>query len=287
MANTLSPKSEFAQRIAEVYPSLSKSHQKIADFVLTRPLDVVAMSIEGVAEASGSSTATITRFVRTAGYGGFSEFREKIVSDFQAVPGNKHNSQGNDLGSLGKTSTLHRQLIDSVEKLQDTISNIDQTSSDEFIQSILQAQRIIILGTGASHYAAAYLEEGLALYTEKSVTNALLRGASSYSSNIINSISKNDVVIAISIPRYSQSTLELTKAARAKHAKILVLTDSPTSPLASLADVVLYATATSDFLPNSPSAIFALSEAIVATVAEQRPDIVESLRKISPPNIIR
>ncbi len=210
MANTLSPKSEFAQRIAEVYPSLSKSHQKIADFVLTRPLDVVAMSIEGVAEASGSSTATITRFVRTAGYGGFSEFREKIVSDFQAVPGNKHNSQGNDLGSLGKTSTLHRQLIDSVEKLQDTISNIDQTSSDEFIQSILRPNELLFLEPEPVTTPPHISKRGWR-FILKSVTNALLRGASSYSSNIINSISKNDVVIAISIPRYSQSTLELTK----------------------------------------------------------------------------
>ncbi|QWK81520.1 MurR/RpiR family transcriptional regulator [Ochrobactrum sp. BTU1] len=287
MAATLSPKSEFAQRMAEVYPSLSKSHQKIADFVLARPLDVVAMSIEGVAEASGSSTATITRFVRTVGYSGFSEFRERIVSDFQTVPGHQQTTDGEGLGSDGRSSTLHRQLIDSVDKIKDAISNIDRASADDFIHSLLQASRIVILGTGASHYAAAYLEEGLALYTEKSVTNALLRGASSYASNVINAIGRNDVVIAISMPRYSQSTLELTKSARSKNAKILVITDSPTSPLASLADIVLYATAKSEFLPNSPSAIFALSEAIVATVAEQRPDIVESLRKIPPPNIVR
>jgi len=287
MAATLSPKSEFAQRMSEVYPSLSKSHQKIADFVLARPLDVVAMSIDGVAEASGSSTATITRFVRTVGYSGFSEFRERIVSDFQTVTGHQQTTDGEGLGSDARSSTLHRHLIDSVDKIKDAISNIDRATADNFIHSLLQANRIIILGTGASHYAAAYLEEGLALYTEKSVTNALLRGASSYASNVINAIGQNDVVIAISMPRYSQSTLELTKSARSKNARVLVITDSPTSPLASLTDIVLYATAKSEFLPNSPSAIFALSEAIVATVAEQRPDIVESLRKIPPPNIVR
>lgn len=287
MATTLSPKSEFAQRMAEVYPSLSKSHQKIADFVLARPLDVVAMSIDGVAEASGSSTATITRFVKTAGYSGFSEFRERIVSDYQSISSGVADYQNHESSLNGQTSTLHRLLIDNVHNVQNTVSNIDYVTAQSFISSIIEAHRIIILGTGASHYAASYLEEGLALYTEKSVTNALLRGASSYSSNIINSITERDAVIAISIPRYSQSTLDLTKLARSKNATILILTDSPTSPLASLADSVIYATAKSELLPNSPSAIFTVAEAIVATVAEQRPDIVESLRKIPPPNIIR
>lgn len=287
MVTALSPNSEFAQRMAEVYPSLSKSHQKIADFVLARPLDIVAMSIEGVAEASGSSTATITRFVKTTGYSGFSEFRERIVSDYQSVPSGINDYQDHERSADGRTSTLHRLLIDNVRNVQNTVSNIDYATAQNFIRAIIEAHRIIILGTGASHYAASYLEEGLALYTEKSVTNALLRGASSYSSNIINSITERDVVIAISIPRYSQSTLDLTKLAKSKNAKILVLTDSPTSPLASLANHVIYASAKSELLPNSPSAIFTVSEAIVATVAEQRPDIVESLRKIPPPNIIR
>ena len=76
MAATLSPKSDFAGRIAAAYPDLSKSHRKIADFVMSHPLEVVALSIEGVAEASGASTATITRFVRAIGYSSFSEFRE-------------------------------------------------------------------------------------------------------------------------------------------------------------------------------------------------------------------
>jgi DNA-binding MurR/RpiR family transcriptional regulator len=287
MATTLSPKSEFAQRMTEVYPSLSKSHQKIADFVLARPLDVVAMSIEGVAEASGSSTATITRFVKTAGYNGFSEFRERIVTDYQSISSGISDYQGQERSPDCQTSTLHRLLIDNMRNVQNTVSNIDYATAQSFIRAIINAHRIIVLGTGASHYAASYLEEGLALYTEKSVTNALLRGASSYSSNIINSITERDVVIAISIPRYSQSTLDLTKLAKSKNATILVLTDSPTSPLVPLADSVIYATARSELLPNSPSAIFAVSEAIVATVAEQRPDIIEALRKIPPPNIIR
>ncbi|MGO4659123.1 MurR/RpiR family transcriptional regulator [Ensifer sp. 2YAB10] len=285
MAATLSPKSEFASRMAAVYASLSKSHRKIADFVLARPLDVVAMSIEGVAQASGSSTATITRFVRAAGYNGFSEFREKIVSDYQIASGDFGEGARDPAAADFADSMLHRLLTDNVRNIQDAISNIEPQTAGMFVDALTVARRIIILGSGASHYAAAYLEEGLALYTEKNVSNVLLRGATQYSNNVIRTISDGDVVVAISMPRYSNSTVELTKVAKTRGAKVLVITDSPTSPLAPLADVIFFAPAKSRLLPNSPAAIFALADALIATIAGKRPDIVASTFETPPEDI--
>ncbi|WP_291157534.1 MurR/RpiR family transcriptional regulator [Ensifer sp. SSB1] len=225
------------------------------------------MSIEGVAQASGSSTATITRFVRAAGYNGFSEFREKIVSDYQIASGDFGEGAKDPAAADFADSTLHRLLTGNVRNIQDAISNIEPQTAGMFVDALTVARRIIILGSGASHYAAAYLEEGLALYTEKNVSNVLLRGATQYSNNVIRTISDGDVVVAISKPRYSNSTVELTKVAKTRGAKVLVITDSPTSPLAPLADVIFFAPAKSRLLPNSPAAIFAFADALIATIA--------------------
>ena len=285
MSQTLNPKSDFANRMSAAYPSFSKSYRRIADFVLARPLDVVAMSIEGLAQCSGSSTATITRFVRAAGYSGYGEFREKIVSDFQfETPENDHNSVENCDNGL-KKSFLHTALSDSSDNIKDTITNIDTASSEAFIEALINARRIIILGTGASHYAATLLEEGLALYTEKNVTNVLSRGASQYANNFVRSVDEGDVVIAISMPRYSNNTVQLSKAAKQKGAVILAITDSPTSPLVPVADVIFFAPARNRLLPNSPAAIFALADAIVTAVAERRPDIVASTIGTAPDDL--
>lgn len=285
MSQTLNPKSDFANRMSAAYPSFSKSYRRIADFVLARPLDVVAMSIEGLAQSSGSSTATITRFVRAAGYSGYGEFREKIVSDFQfETSDNNKNSPENHENGL-KKSFLHTALSDSSDNIRDTIANIDAASSEAFIEALINARRIIILGTGASHYAATLLEEGLALYTEKNVINVLSRGASQYANNFVRSVDDGDVVIAISMPRYSNNTVQLSKAAKQKGAVILAITDSPTSPLVPVADVIFFAPARNRLLPNSPAAIFALADAIVTAVAECRPDIVASTIGTTPDDL--
>ena len=285
MSQTLNPKSDFANRMSAAYPSFSKSYRRIADFVLARPLDVVAMSIEGLAQSSGSSTATITRFVRAAGYSGYGEFREKIVSDFQfETSDNNKNCPENHENGL-KKSFLHTALSDSSDNIRDTIANIDAASSEAFIEALINARRIIILGTGASHYAATLLEEGLALYTEKNVINVLSRGASQYANNFVRSVDDGDVVIAISMPRYSNNTVQLSKAAKQKGAVILAITDSPTSPLVPVADVIFFAPARNRLLPNSPAAIFALADAIVTAVAECRPDIVASTIGTTPDDL--
>lgn len=285
MAATLSPKSEFATRIAAAYPTLSKSHRKIADFVMSHPLEVVALSIEGVADASGASTATITRFVRAVGYSSFSEFREKIVADYQTPSGPGTAAAGNAGDAGSATTLLHGFLADTVQNIRDAAANIDTATVTRFADILLGARRILILGTGASHYAASYLEEGLALYTEKNVTNLLLRGATPYSNGLIRTIGAEDAVIAISMPRYSGSTVEFTRIAKAQGAPILALTDSPTSPLAQLADATFFTPAKSRLLPNSPAAIFAVADALIATIAAQRPDIVAATLQTPPEDV--
>ena len=276
MSQTLNPKSDFANRMSAAYPSFSKSYRRIADFVLARPLDVVAMSIEGLAQSSGSSTATITRFVRAAGYSGYGEFREKIVTDFQFETSESSKTGTENADHSQQKPFLHTALADSSDNIRDTIANIDAAASEAFIEALINARRIIILGTGASHYAATLLEEGLALYTEKNVTNVLSRGASQYANNFVRSVDEGDVVIAISMPRYSNNTVQLSKAAKQKGAVILAITDSPVSPLVPVADVIFFAPARNRLLPNSPAAIFALADAIVTAVAARRPDIVAS-----------
>lgn len=285
MSQTLNPKSDFANRMSAAYPSLSKSHRKIADFVLARPLDVVAMSIDGLAQSSGSSTATITRFVRAAGYGGYGEFREKIVTDFQFIAAENDFCDPESNGNGEKNSAIHNLLADNIDNIKDTIAHIDSASSAAFIEALINAKRIIIIGTGASHYAATLLEEGLALYTEKNVSNILSRGASQYSNNFMRSVDVGDVIIAISMPRYSNNTIQLSKSAKQKGAVILAITDSPTSPLVPVADVVFFAPARNRLLPNSPTAIFALADAIVTAVAATRPDIVATTIGVPPEDL--
>ncbi|MBZ6077233.1 MurR/RpiR family transcriptional regulator [Microvirga puerhi] len=281
MPPALKPTTDLANRIAAVYPALSGAHRRVADFVLQNPLDSATMTIEGLAERSSTSTATVTRFVRNLDYAGYSEFRAALSSALKLAMAPVDGLADGRAAAGSTFATLVTALKDQAANLTEAISTLDEAICSQVIDALLRSHRVFIVGSGASHHVAAYLEEGLALYLEASVIFASSRVGPEHAIRHMMSSGQNDLVLAISMPRYSRGTVELTSLAKKHGAMVIAFTDAPTSPLARIADVTLFAPARNRLLPNSPSAMFALADALITAVARERPDAVEALRELS------
>lgn len=281
MSPWLKPSTDLAGRIARVYPSLSAGHRKAADFVLQRPLDTATMTIEGLAEQSGTSTATVTRFVRALGYASYGEFRTALSEalKFAMAPVDSLADARATAGS--PAATLITALRDEAANLDETIGTLEESVAAGAIAAILGARRIFLLGTGASHHVASLLEDGLALYLDADVIFAASRGGPERAIRHMLSAGPGDVVLAIAMPRYSRTTVELANFSKTRGATVLALTDAPTSPLARIADLTLFAPARNRLLPNSPTAAFALADALITAIARERPAAVEALKNLS------
>jgi len=281
MSRALKPTTDLANRIARVYPSLSNGHRKAADFVLQNPLDTATMTIEGLAEKSATSTATVTRFVRALGYRSYGDFRVSLSAalKFAMAPVESFAGARAVAGSVFSTMTV--ALKDEAANLDDALSMMDEDTVNRAVAALLKARRIFIVGSGASHHIAAFLEDGLALYLEADVVFAASRGGPERAIRHMLSASPDDLVVAISMPRYSRTTLDLGNFARKRGAPLLAITDAPSSPLAAIADMTLFAPARNRFLPNSPTAAFAVADALITTLARERPDAVEALQSLS------
>lgn len=282
MSHVLKPTTDLANRIALVYPTLSGAPRRAADFVLQNPLETATMTIEGFAERSGASPATVTRFVRALGYGGYGEFRAALSAALRVAMApvdslaDAHGLQGSGF------STLVAALKDQAANLDETISALDEAIASKAMKALLEARRIFIVGSGASHHVAAHLEEGLALYLDANVTFASSRGGPEQAIRHIMTIGgPDDLVLAISVPRYSRGTVDLASLAKKRGATVLALTDAPSSPLVPIAEMTLFAPARNRLLPNSPTAAFALADAMITAVARERPDAIESLKELS------
>jgi DNA-binding MurR/RpiR family transcriptional regulator len=83
-------------------------------------------------------------------------------------------------------------------------------------------------------------------------------------------IDENDVMIAISFPRYSTKVVNAVKFARARNASVIALTDSALSPLAEHANYLL--TAQSDMASFVDSLVAPLSiiNAIMVAITQRR-----------------
>lgn len=281
MSRALKPTTDLANRIARVYPSLSDGHRKAADFVLQSPLDTATMTIEGLAERSGTSTATVTRFVRALGYASYGDFRTALSTALKVAlaPVEALADARATAGSV--FATMAATLNGEAANLEEAIATLDETTVNRVIATLLKARRIFIVGYGAGHHVGSFLEDGLSLYLESDIVFATARGGPERASNHMLTAGPDDLVIAISLPRYSRATLELAKFARQRDTVLLAITDKPSSPLVALADMTLFAPARNNFLPNSPTAAFAVAEALITTLARERPDAVEALKNLS------
>ena len=281
MSRALKPTTDLANRIAKVYPTLSEGHRKAADFVLQNPLDTATMTIEGLAERSGTSTATITRFVRALGYASYGDFRTALSAALKVALAPVEALADARAAAGSVFATMSASLGNEAANLEEAIATLDEPTVDRAIAALLKARRIFIIGYGASHHVGAFLEDGLLLYLEADVIFATARGGPERASNQMLSAGPDDLVVAISLPRYSRSTLELAKSPKQRNAMLLAITDRPSSPLVAIADMTLFAPARNNFLPNSPTAAFAVADALITTLARERPDAVEALKALS------
>lgn len=281
MAHALKPSTDLANRIARAYPLLSNGHKRIADFVLAHPLETATASIDGLADRSQASNATVTRFVRVLGFASYGEFRAALSTALQLAM--RPVDEFADARAMADTpaATFIAALKMQRSNLDEAIAGLDPASVAAVVDTVLAARRIFIVASGASHPIASFIEDGLALYCEADVVFATARGGPERAYRHLNSAASGDVVIAISVPRYSRTTVQLATHSQAKGARLICLTDAPTSPLAPLADHVLFAPARNPLLPNSPTAIFALADALITAVARERPDAVQALKDLS------
>lgn len=88
-------------------------------------------------------------------------------------------------------------------------------------------------------------------------------------------ITHQDVLLAISLPRYSLDTLQLARFAKERGATVLAITDSPASPLSNIAKYVLFAPADHPVLTSSNIAVLALIEGLVAGVMARNKEAVK------------
>ena len=83
-------------------------------------------------------------------------------------------------------------------------------------------------------------------------------------------VSREDVVIGISLPRYSSRTIKLMEFARDSGAKIIALTDSLDAPAAKRADHILLAKSDMVSVVDSLVAPMSLVNALIVAIGQKK-----------------
>lgn len=273
-------KAPVAAIIARVYPGLSESHRRAADFVLARPLDAATMTIDELAARANISIATANRFARTLGFRKYAEFRAELVENFKATvePVERLRIAKSEVASAG--SVMAHAMQEDLDNIEKTLHALSAEACDHAVSLILGARRIYTLGFGVSTYIASFAANGLLPFCQD-IRFLAAEGGGEQAIRRMLTIGADDVMIAIAVPRYSRETVEIASMARKRGATVIAITDGPKSPLGAVADLTLYAFAARRLLSSSAAAAFTLVEALISATAHQREDSLKSFTDLT------
>ena len=68
-------------KLKTLYPQMTDSEKKIADYILSHPEEVYKINIHDLARINEVSLPTVFRFAQTLGFEGFKDFKVELIKD--------------------------------------------------------------------------------------------------------------------------------------------------------------------------------------------------------------
>lgn len=234
-------------RIRETCPSMTPRERQAAEYVLEHPAESAAMSIEELAAASRSSTASILRMCRKVGLSGFRDFIRLLSSDVALQ------ERGTlTFGEIRPGATLmdvaENVVHNSAYALENTLALLDQGELRRAVDLLCRAHRIDFYGVGASGIVAQdayskFLRIGSLSMTSSNPHTQILTAMS---------LTPEDVAVLISYSGETLDMLTLQQTLRKQGTPMISITRSGSNSLADGADVRLFITASEPLIRSGP-----------------------------------
>ncbi|NJC70349.1 MurR/RpiR family transcriptional regulator [Planosporangium thailandense] len=241
-------------RVRTQLPEFTGALQRVAELVLTDPASAARSTIVELAERSGTSPATVTRFCRALGFEGYSDLRIGIAGETGRAA--RTGGWSVDIGrEIQPTDPLDRVLgqimATDTRAMHDTAALLDLREVERAADAVAAASRVDIYGASGSALVGGELQLclhriGIAAWVWNDVHNGLASGAL---------LGPGDVALGVSHSGQTREVIEVLAEASSKGATTIALTSFPRSPLADVADIVLLtATQATTFRPDALSA---------------------------------
>lgn len=250
-------------------PEFSKSHKKIANFVLEHYDSAVFMTALKIAQTVDVSESTVVRFANEIGFEGYPEFQKSLqdlvrkkLTDVQRI----------DIfsSSFENENLIERTLKNDIRTIEETYEELDKKAFEQSVDAICKAEKIYFLGARSASIISSFLHYYLKLLFD----NVILVDVSSDSEiyEFLFRITPNDVCIITSFPRYSKNIVNAAKFAYDRGSKIVSITDSVDSPLAPFTSYLLIAKSAMASVVDSLTAAMSLSNCLISSIIMKKKD---------------
>lgn len=266
------------KKIQERFPKMSKSHKRIAAFILDKPDTAAYLTATRLGIETGVSESTVVRFAIELGYKGYPEMQKALVglirtnmTSVQRVAAADNIMAGGDV--------LSKVMNQDADKIKLTLDEVNREDFTRAVEMIATAKNVYMIGVRS----ASMLSGFFAYYLNIIQNNVILLNMTSASEMFerLMRISEGDLLIGISFPRYSKRTRNAIEFARRRGANIIALTDSDASPIAADADCTLFAKSDmASFVDSLVAPLSIINALVVAVSMNKKEQLSETLREL-------
>ena len=258
----------FQELLVDNKIHLTPAQRRIMQYIVDHYDEAIFLTASQLAGKAGVSEATVVRLAQALGFDGYPgmqrKFRQGLQDRLSTVTRLEHT-----VDHVGKTGdVVVKVLQEDIHNLSQTLKNISLDIFERAVADLQSAKRIYVVGLRGAHAPALTLATYLRFLGKEA---HLLVPGHGEMWDIVQGLGRSDLVVGISFPRYTQTTLEVLQHARKKRARVGAITDSPLSPLARHAHWVLTATCQLDSYIESFTAATSLINALLTAMSIQDP----------------
>lgn len=215
------------EKINSKLNEFSKTHKKIAAYILNNHDKVVFFTSSKLAKACNVSESSVVRFAIFLGYNGYTDFQKDLQNYLK-----EKITITQRLTSITNTDSdeieiLYDVLTKSVNDINWLIKNINEDSFIKTVHLISNARNVYLVGSRNSFSVTLFMSFGLGWIRD----NVYLINETNENFDKLSEINSEDVILSVSLPRYLKSTIKIHKYAYEKKAHTICITDTINSPL--------------------------------------------------------
>lgn len=250
-------------------PSFSKGQKLIAKYILEHYDSAAYITAAKLGSIVGVSESTVVRFATELGFSGYPEFQSSLQDIMRSKLTSVQRMEVTN-SRIGSGDILSSVLLADAQKIRDTLDGICREDFNTAISKLVSAKHIYIIGVRSSGFLAGFLHHNLRMIFDNLTLVQSNSGAELFE-DIMN-IGEDDVIIAISFPRYSKRIINAINYAKHRGAQIITITDSKSSPIAPQASHLLIACSDMASFVDSLAAPLSIINAIIVAVAREKND---------------
>lgn len=224
------------ESITEQYHSLTRSNKKLADYIFNNTSDTQYLSISALAEKSGVSEATITRFCHFLGLSGYNDFKLALAKVDRITDLGEPFDSPQPITSEDSLNTIFYKIhASNVASLNETLERLDEASVNKAVDYLANAQRVYCFGHGGSMVMAM---EAWARFS--TATSRFIHIADSHMQAMAVALATSeDAILFFSYSGATRDMEDILQIAHSRKIPIILITHFPTSRAAEFADVIL------------------------------------------------